>query len=196
MHGQFTKYLEQPHVDKKRSNQWLKSSTLKRSTESTVAAIQEQAISTKYIKKHVFNVKNDDTCLICHIKKETIHHIISNCDGLSPTKYLERLDNVCKYIHVFFLLEHGFIEKYIPWYRHQPEQVVENNSTKILWNFPIQTDHEVINNKPDIIAMVKINKTANLIAVAVPNDYNICNKRLQKIRAYTNLSGEIKTLFP
>ena len=41
----------------------------------------------------------------------------------------------------------------------------------------------------------KINKTANLIEVAVPNDYNICNKRLQKIRAYANLSGEIKTLW-
>ena len=50
IHGQFTIYLEQPHVDKKQSNQWLKSSTLKRSTESKVAAIQEQAIFTKYIK--------------------------------------------------------------------------------------------------------------------------------------------------
>ena len=40
----------------------------------------------------------------------------------------------------------------------------------------------------------KINKTANLIEIAVPNDYNICNKRFQKIRAYTNLSGETKAL--
>ena len=191
MYGQFTKYLEQPHVDKERSNQWLKSSTLKRSTESTVAPIQEQVISTKYIKKHVFNVKNDDTCRIYHIKKETIHHIISSRDRLSPTKYLERHADVCKYIHVLFLLEHGFIEKYIPWYQHQPAQVVENNSIKIMWNFPIQTDHEVINNKPDIIVMDKLNKTANLIKVAVPNDYNICNKRLQKIRVCTNLPSEI-----
>ena len=87
------------------------------------------------------------------------------------------------------------MEKYIPWYQHKPTQVAKNNSTKILWNFSIQTDHEVINNKPDIIVVDKINKTANLIEVAVPNDYNICNKRLQKIRAYTNLSGEIKTLW-
>ena len=100
-----------------------------------------------------------------------------------------------KYIHVLLLLEHGFIEKYIPWYQHQPTQVAENNSTKILWNFSIQTDHEVLNNKHDIIMGDKINKTANLIEVAVPNDYNICNKRLHKIRAYTNLSGEIKTLW-
>ena len=44
MHGtvQFGKYVEQYHVDKDESNQWLKPSTLKRCIESTVATIQEQ----------------------------------------------------------------------------------------------------------------------------------------------------------
>ena len=46
-----------------------------------------------------------------------------------------------------------------------------------------------------IIVFDKINKTVNLIAVPVPNDYNICNKHPQKIRAHKNLSGEIKTLW-
>ena len=32
-----------------------------------------------------------------------------------------------------------------------------------MWNFPIQTDHQVINNNPDIIVMDKINETADLI---------------------------------
>ena len=111
-------------------------------------------------------------------RKETIDHIISGCDGLSPLKYLE-----ChKYIHVLLPLEHRFFKKYIPWYQHQPAQVTENNSTKILWNILIQTDHEVINNKPKIIVVDKINKTVNLNEVAVPNDYNICNKNiLQRI---------------
>ena len=62
-----------------------------------------------------------------------------------------------------------------------------------MWNFSIQTDHELTNNKPDINVVHKINKTANLIVIAFPNDYNICNKRLQKIESYTNLSDEIKT---
>ena len=74
MPGQFAKYYDQPHVDKERFNQWLKSFTLKRSTESTVAGIQEQEISTKYIKKHVFNVEDDGTCRIFRVEKETIHH--------------------------------------------------------------------------------------------------------------------------
>ena len=70
-----------------------------------------------------------------------------------------------------------------------------NTNQKIMWNFSIKTNHEVINNKPDFIVVDKISKTDNLTEVAVPNDYKICNKRLQKIRAYANLSGEIKTLW-
>ena len=177
MHGQFARYLNQPYVDNKRINQWLKSSTLKRSTESTIAAIQEQAISTKYIEKHIFNVEDDDTCGICCVEKETIHHIKSGYDGLWPTKYLERHDNVCKYIHVLLLLEHGFIKKYIQWYQYQPTQVAEDNSCGI------SRSRLTINNKPDIIVVDKIKKAANSIEVTVPNDYNICNKRLEKIRA-------------
>ena len=119
MHGYFAKYLDQPHVHKEQSSQWLESSTLKRSTESTVAAMQGQTISTRCIKRHVPNIEDDDTCRICCVEKETIHHIILGCDGLSPTKYLERHDNVCKYLDILLLLKHGFIRKYIPWYQHQ-----------------------------------------------------------------------------
>ena len=50
MHGQFVSYLDQPYVGKERSNQWLISSTLKTSTESTIAAIQEQEISPNTLK--------------------------------------------------------------------------------------------------------------------------------------------------
>ena len=29
------------------------------------------------------------------------------------------------------------------WYPHQPNNVEENEDQKILWNFPIRTDHEI-----------------------------------------------------
>ena len=125
--------------------------------------------------------------LEAELKRKNMHGQFARClDQFKLTKS-----------DVLLLLEHGFIKKYIPWYQHQPTQVAENNSTKFLWNFSIQTDHEVINNKPAIIVVDKINKTANLIEVAVPNDYNIYNKRqmLQSFGTYANLSGEIKTLW-
>ena len=164
----------------------------KRSTESTVATIQKQAISTKYIKKHVFNVEDDDTCRICRVQKETIHHI-SGYNGLSPTKYLQRHDNIYKYIHVLLLLEHRYIEKYIPWYQQQSAKVVGNNSTKILWNFPIQTDHDIINNKPNITVVDKINKTVNLRSLSQMTTITAIN--VSKKYEHIQLSCEIKTLW-
>ena len=71
-----------------------------------MAVIQEQTISKKNIKKHVFNVEDDDICWIRCVKKETIHHIILGSDGLSPTKYFKSHDKIFKYIHVLLLLEH------------------------------------------------------------------------------------------
>ena len=54
--------------------------------------------------------------------------------------------------------------------------------------------HQKVERYCDEIDHDQVTKTANAIEVAVPNNCNVCNKRLQKIRAYANLSGEIKTL--
>ena len=114
---------------------------------------------------------------------------------MAPTKYLQRHDNVCKYVHDQLLLEYGFKESATAWYQHQPRAVEENEKVKILWNFSVQTDHAIQHNKPDIIVIDKRTKVAHIIDIAIPNDNNICRKRFDKIRAYTDLAVEIKTLW-
>lgn len=195
LHGQFMRLLDEPHIDKESSTKWLTSSTLKRATESSICAIQEQAITTNYIKKHVFKTEESDTCRVCRKEKETIHHIISGCEALAPTKYLERHDNVCKYIHMLLMKEYGISDRLTPWYQHQPKAVEETETVKILWNFQVQTDHRLHHNKPDIIVVNKLSNEANIIDVAIPSDYRIAQKRLEKIRNYADLSTEIKTLW-
>ena len=91
--------------------------------------------------------------------------------------------------------EFDFKENQTAWYQHQPRTVKENENPKILWNFTVQTDHALQHNKPDIIVINKTNNKALIIDVAVPNDNNVCRKRLNKIRAYSNLAVEIKTLW-
>jgi len=59
------------------------------------------------------------------------------------------------------------------WYQHQPNNVEENDDMKILWNFPIRTDHNICHNKPDIVVVDKTSQTAAIIDIAIPNDYNI-----------------------
>ena len=196
MHGQFFNTLEQTHIDKTASLAWLRSSTLKRATESTICAIQENAITTKYTKKHIHKTSNDDTCRACKSKPETIHHVISGCPILAPTKYTQRHDNVCRYIHLLLSEKYTFTEpKTTKWYEYDPEPILENETVKILWNFPVQTDRRVAHNKPDIIVINKRSQEILLIDIAVPLDSNIAQKRNEKVTKYVDLALEVKQLW-
>ena len=159
-----------------------------------ICAIQEQAITTKYIQRKIHRTTNEDQCRLCRKATEAIHHITSGCVAMAPTKYLQRHDNVCKYVHDLLLNEFNFKDMPTAWYLHKPRAVEENENAKILWNFSVQTDHAMQHNKPDIIATDKAKNTAYIIDVAIPNN-NISRKRLDKIRAYTDLAVEVKTLW-
>jgi len=52
-------------------------------------------------------------------------------------------------------------------------KVVEKDRTKILWDFQIQTDKQVMANQPDIVVCDKLQKKAVVIDVAAPSDNNI-----------------------
>ena len=42
----------------------------------------------------------NDVCRACKQNKETMQHVISGCPVLARTKYFEKQDNVCEYIHI------------------------------------------------------------------------------------------------
>ena len=74
------------------------------------------------------------------------------------------------------------------WYSYKPNAVLQNDIAKLLWDFPIQTDHEIQHNKPDIILHEKTKNTAYIIDIAVPSDYSVVNKRAEKLRNYVDLT--------
>ena len=37
------------------------------------------------------------------------------------------------------------------WHKFRSTSIIENEDYKLLWDFPLQTDKELIHNKPDII---------------------------------------------
>ena len=41
------------------------------------------------------------------------------------------------------------------WHDHEPKPVWESEECKLLWDFPIQTDHEIEHNRPDIVVVDK-----------------------------------------
>ena len=73
-----------------------------------------------------------------------------------------------------------------------PQKVVENNRTKLLWDFPIQTDRKVLANQQDIVVIDKQKKESVVIDIAVPSDSNIKQKEYEKLEKYQELKEELQ----
>jgi hypothetical protein len=76
-------------------------------------------------------------------------------------------------------------------YSHIPKPVTEHEDVTVLWNQRIQTDRDVLANRPDIIIKNKKDKTCLSIDVAIPSDKNVIQKEAEKKLKYKNLSIEI-----
>ena len=59
------------------------------------------------------------------------------------------------------------------WYEHEPENVLENEIWKILWDFSIQTDHVIEARRLDLVVVDKKERKCKIIDFAVPGDRRI-----------------------
>ena len=62
----------------------------------------------------------------------------------------------------------------------EPERVVGNDHTKVLWDLPFETDKHLLHNRPDIVLMNYMEQTGLIIDIVVPRDENIQDKELEK----------------
>jgi hypothetical protein len=66
------------------------------------------------------------------------------------------------------------------WYSHIPKPVCQHEDITELWNQGVQTDREVLANRPDIIIKNMKDKICSLIYVAIPSDRNVRNTGARK----------------
>ncbi|CAH2099489.1 unnamed protein product [Euphydryas editha] len=195
LHGQFPKkVLDQANIDIELSFKWLKKQQIPPSIESSIFAIQDQAIKTRQHQRDILKEPVDGKCRLCASKDETTQHIISGCDKLAGTCYVKRHNNLVQY---WCLAKKHKIEVSDLWWKEtliQP-QVKENDSTKILWEMPVHTDVTVTHNRPDLIYVDKINNKTFLIDITVPSDYNIGAKEIEKLSKYHLLKTEVSRLW-
>ncbi|XP_063599498.1 uncharacterized protein LOC134775819 [Penaeus indicus] len=81
------------------------------------------------------------------------------------------------------------------WYDHEPEGVIETERYKILWDFKVQTDHQLEHNRPDLVFYDKQQQPCQIIDVACPFDTRVENKMKEKVDRYQDLKGEIKRIW-
>ncbi|XP_039765335.1 cytochrome P450 6B5-like [Pararge aegeria] len=196
LHGQFPKkVLDQANVDRERSFRWMKKQQVSPSIESSVFAIQDQAIMTRQHQRDILKEPVDGKCRLCASKDETTQHIISGCEKLAGNYYVKRHNNLVQYVYWCLAKKHK-IEVSDLWWKEaltQP-QIKENESAKILWEMPIQTDVTVTHNRPDIIYIDKKNNKTFLIDITVPSDYNIGPKEIEKLSKYHLLKTEVSEI--
>jgi hypothetical protein len=92
-------------------------------------------------------------------------------------EYIIRHDKVCTHLHYSICTKVG-TETAENWYSSKP--VTEHEDVTVLWNQGIQTDREVLENRPDIIIKNKKDKTCLLIDVAIPSDKTVIQKKMKR----------------
>ena len=180
--------------DKEKSWRWLQNGDLKKETEGMILAAQGQALRTNYVKFRI-----DHSCVspkfrMCGDKDETVWHVIGECSKLAGTEYKRRHDNVARIIHRELCIKYGFSTAE-QWYEHNPEKVLESREVKILWNFSVQTDHEIEARKPDIIVIDKASREYHFIEITCPLDWSILERENFKLDKYQDLKREVAKLW-
>ena len=122
---------------------WVRKRNLKRETESLLIAAQNNAIRTNHIKARIDKTQRNSKCRLCGDRDKTINHLISECSKLAQKEYKSKHDWVGKGIHKELCKKLKF-DHTNNWYMHKPEYVLENETLKHLWNFEIQTDHQIL----------------------------------------------------
>jgi len=192
MHGQYIRETED--ITSKETWDWLNTAELKRETEATIVAAQDQAITTKYTRAKIYGTNDDPMCRLCNQKPETINHIVGECPKIALTAYKKRHDKVATALHWDICRQHN-IPTSKAWYNHVPMKVTENDEVKILWDYDIQTDKHIQARRPDITIESKQDKSLLIVDVAIPVDHNIKDKENEKITKYQDLRHELKKIW-
>ena len=110
---------------------------------SVHTSIVQQLITTKfYNEKKVQSGGEDLLCSFCHVKKETVPHIMCSCSAIAQRLYTVRHDRMLRPVYYAILKTLGITNneehETIPWYRElQPKCCVETIELKVLWNIPL-----------------------------------------------------------
>ena len=81
---------------------------------------------------------------------------------------------------------------------HNPVAVLETDTRNLLWEFDIQTDHQISTRRPDLVITKKKKKKKKIrkiVDFAVPADHRIKLKECEKKDKYLDLARELKKIW-
>ena len=195
LHGQYYALLNKNSIDKTRSVCWLKSHVHSES-ESTILAIQNQAITTRVLQVKIMKMSIPSImCRLCGEHEESVVHLLAACPSLAATAYLYRHNLVAGVVHWHLMRLHGFLPGSSCWFTHRPPAVVESSVVKILWDFSLQSASHYLSNRPDIVLFDYDLKKIYFIEVSCPADVNVPSKEQEKLQKYQSLAHDYHMMY-
>ena len=166
-------------------------------TEGFMMAIQDRVIRTKNYEKHVLKMNIEDRCRKCGQIGESIEHVMAGCPALANTAYLGRHNQLAKLIHQELGFKYELLDRKTtpPYYKYNPQPVVERGNFILYWDRPIVTDQTIDYNRPDILLINQGEKTATLVEIAVPLTHNLKKTEAEKMAKYEELAFQLKSIW-
>jgi hypothetical protein len=113
---------------------------------------------------------------------------------LRGTKYVERHDKVCKYLHWCVLQDEG--RSVVPnWKQHKAEEtpsICLGAGRTLMYDMTQKVDHAISANRPDLVILDEEQKTALLIDVTCLMDINMVSAAAKKHQKYRDLEIAMK----
>jgi len=195
LHGHYYALLNKTSTDKCRSVYWLKSHVHSES-ESTILAIQDQAISTRVIQAKIMKLNIPSVmCRLCREHEESVVHLLAACPSLAATAYLYRHNLVAGVVHWHLMRVYGFPLCSTSWLTHRPPTVVKSSTVKILWDFSLQSASHHLSNHPDIVLFDYDQKKIYFVEISCPADVNVLSKEQEKLQKYQALAYDYHLMY-
>jgi hypothetical protein len=161
-----------------------------------VRAVLYQAISSNNYNKSILKDKNVTTIYAGNAKRnENIQHITGICRALTQVDYTHLHKQVVNIVHQEVAIKCGLSRGLpMPYYKHEPQFVLENCSYKLYSDMSLATGRTVHTNGPGVKMFDKTIKEACLIDVEIPDNQNLHSTNTEKIPKHTDLKeGLIST---
>ena len=132
---------------------------------------------------------------MCGKRKETIAHVVAECKKLAQKQYKNwHHDWARRIIHWEHCRRYGFncIEKR---YDNIPEGALENEKSKILWDFRIKTNQHITRNRPNIVLHDTKKNECKMTDVLCLFDGRVIDRKEKKKGKYEDLRKEVAKLW-
>ena len=121
---------------------------------------------------------------------------MAGCPALANTAYLGRHNQLAQLIHQELGFKYVLLDRKTtpPYYKYNPQPVVERGNVILYWDRPIVTDQTIDYNRPGILLINQDEKTATLVEIAVPLTHNLKKTEAEKMAKYEELAFQLKSI--